>query len=278
MRPERYAYSYAGSGPRRSLKARLWFALLVLLALALLAMTRFEAPAVARLRTQLDAALAPLVQLVNMPLRGTQAFVAQKKALVQAHEKNQELMVENDALRRWQAVAQALKVENDALRALAGYHPSASASYVTAQVIAQSPSAYAGTLMIDAGSAEGLAALQPVVDSYGLIGRVIDVGEHTARVLLLTDSSSHVPVISGNSRQHAILAGTGGALLRMTFVGGDSQTISLGEPVMTTAEGGLIPESVMVGTVFRRDSSGLMVKPLRPLTQAEYVRVMLAKH
>jgi hypothetical protein len=73
------------------------------------------------------------------------------------------------------------------------------------------------------------------------------------------------------------LAGTGDELLRMTFVGGDSQTIALGEPVMTTSEGGLIPDSVMVGTVFRRTNNGLLVKPNRPLASAEYVRVMVAK-
>ncbi len=109
------------------------------------------------------------------------------------------------------------------------------------------------------------------------MGRVVDVGEHTARVLLLSDSSSRVPVISGNSRQHAILAGTGDELLRPTFVGGDSQNIALGEPITTTSEGGLIPDSVMVGTVFRRDANGVLVKPTRPLARAEYVRVMMGK-
>lgn len=277
MRPERYAYNYASGGANRSLKSRIWLVVLVLCAAVLLVMARANSSIVTNIRMQLDGLVAPLMRLVNSPVRGAEAIVANKKSLFNAYEENKQLTAENDTLRHWQAVAEALKAENDNLRKLAQYRPSEDVTYVTAQVIAQSPDAYAGTLMIDAGAAQGLKSLQPVIDSYGLVGRVVDVGEHTARVLLLSDSGSRVPVITSVSRQHAILAGTGDELLRMTFIGGDSQTISLGEAVMTTAEGGLIPETIMIGNVFRRDANGLLVKPVRPLARAEYVRVMMAK-
>lgn len=277
MRPERYAYNYASGGANRSLKSRIWLVVLVLLAVVLLIMARANSSIVTNVRMQLDGLVAPLMRLVNSPVRGAEAIVANKKSLFNAYEENKQLTAENDTLRHWQAVAEALKAENDNLRKLAQYRPSEDVTYVTAQVIAQSPDAYAGTLMIDAGAEQGLKSLQPVIDSYGLVGRVVDVGEHTARVLLLSDSSSRVPVITSVSRQHAILAGTGDELLRMTFIGGDSQTIALGEAVMTTAEGGLIPETIMIGNVFRRDANGLLVKPVRPLARAEYVRVMMAK-
>lgn len=276
MRPERYAYSYAAGGANRSLKSRVWIAALLLLAVVLLVLARAKSPFVDRVRTTLDGVVAPAMKVVNAPVRGAEKIVENKTSLLTTHQDNQRLREENETLRHWQAVAQALKAENDSLRKLSAYRPSENVTYVTAQVIAQSPDAYAGTLMIDGGLAQGLASLSPVIDSYGLVGRLVDVGEHTSRVLLLSDSRSRVPVITVNTRQHAILAGTGDELLRMTFVGGDSKTIELGEPIMTTAEGGLIPESVMVGTVFRRDATGLLVKPIRPLARAEYVRVMIA--
>lgn len=276
MRHERYAYSYAAGGGNRSLKSRAVVAALVLLAVVLLVLARAKSPFVERLRTTLDGVVAPTMKVVNAPVRGAEKVVAEKTSLLTTHQDNQRLREENESLRHWQAVAQALKAENDNLRTLSAYRPSENVTYVTARVIAQSPDAYAGTLMIDGGLAQGLASLSPVIDSYGLVGRLVDVGEHTSRVLLLSDSRSRVPVIAANTRQHAILAGTGDELLRMTFVGGDSSAIQLGEPIMTTSEGGLIPESVMVGTVFRRDATGLLVKPIRPLARAEYVRVMIA--
>lgn len=277
MRPERYAYSYASNTSTRNLASRVWVAVLVLLAVGLLVLSRLHHPLVMNLRAEAGDALRPVLELVTVPVRGVRNMLQNKDALFRAYEENKQLRAENETLRHWQGVAQALKAENESLRALAAYHPVESASYVTAQVIAQSPTAYAGTLMINAGAEQGLISLQPVIDAYGLVGRVVEVGDRTARVLLLSDNASRVPVITGDSRQQAILMGTGEELLRLTFVAGDASKIQLGETVMTTAEGGLIPESIMVGTVFRRDASGLLVKPLRPLARSEYVRVMVAK-
>lgn len=277
MRPERYSYSYGNRGGVKSLRGRAVFAVLVLASVALLIMSRTHYPTLSILRTKVGDVVGPVLETVTVPVQGFRNLIADKDALFKAYEENKQLRAENDTLRHWQAVAQTLKVENDGLRTLAGYRPVEQVEYVTAHVIAQSPNAYAGTLMINAGSAQGIGSLQPVVDASGLVGRTVEVGEHTARVLLLSDASSRVPVITGNTRQHAILAGTGDALLRMTFVGGDPQKIELGEPVMTTSEGGLIPDSVMIGSVFRRDGSGLLVQPVRPLASSEYVRVMVRK-
>ena len=63
----------------------------------------------------------------------------------------------------------------------------------------------------------------------------------------------------------------------MTFVGGDPANIALGEPVVTTEEGDLIPGGILIGTVFRREGSTLLVKPMRPLAQTEYARVIVTK-
>ncbi len=278
MRPERYSYSYnSGAGGGRSLRARAAIGVLVLVALVLLLMARSGNPRLVAMRADLGDFLSPVMETVTIPVRGFRNLIANKKALFNAFEENKQLLEENEKLRQWQSVAQALKAENEALRKLAGYAPVTEVEYVTAQVIAQSPDAYTGTLMINAGSAQGLKSLQPVVDSYGLVGRVVEAGDRTARVLLLSDSSSRVPVVTVNSRARAILAGTGDELLRMTFIVGDEKQIALGESVMTTAEGGLIPESVIIGTVFRRDANGVLVKPVRPLARSEYVRVMVSK-
>lgn len=280
MRPERYSYSYGSNRARggKSLRARAGVAVLLVLAAAMLIMARRDSVRLADIRTELGEWVRPVMETVTIPLQGIHNLIADKRALFTAYEENKKLHEENNSLRRWQTAALALKAENESLRRLANYKPVEEVEYVTAAVIAQSPDAYSGTLMINVGLNQGLRSLQPVIDAYGLIGRLVDVGDTHARVLLLSDATSRVPVITGTSRQHAILAGTGEELLQMTFVGGNPKTIQLGETVMTTSEGGLIPESVAIGTVFRREKSGtLLVKPLRPLVSTEYVRVMVAK-
>lgn len=275
MNRNRYSSSYSYAS-HRSLMARTWMVLLVIIGVTLLVLARSHHPAAAHLRARMLDLVHPMLATLSQPVSGVRSMIAYKHDMLNAMEDNKRLLAENDTLRHWQAVAQALKAENDALRQLSDYQPVEHVSYVTGRVIGQSPSAYAGTLVINAGSAEGVKTLQPVVDAHGLVGRITDVGTTTSRVLLLTDPSSRVPVISATSRQHAILAGTGDALLQLTFIGGDASSIALGETIVTTEEGGLIPGGIIIGTVFRRDSTGLLVKPLRPLADSEYMRVIVS--
>ena len=278
MSRDRYATSYTQASSK-SIITRVLTAVMVIAGVALLFLARGHNPVVSNLKTHIADIVTPTVDWLSQPVSGIRSMVRDKEALLNAFEENVKLREENDTLRRWQSVAQSLKAENDSLRALAKYEPVSQISYITARVSSQSPAGYAASLMINAGAAEGIKTLQPVIDSYGLIGRITEVGDHSSRVLLLSDSTSRIPVVTANTRQHALAAGTGSEdeLLRLSFVGGDSANIPLGEQVATTEEAGLIPGGIVIGTVFRRDKNGLLVKPLRPLAQSEYVRVIATK-
>ena len=63
------------------------------------------------------------------------------------------------------------------------------------------------TVLVDAGAERGVAKGMAAVNERGLVGRVIEVGRRSARVLLLTDFNSRVPVMVEPSRDQAILAG-----------------------------------------------------------------------
>ena len=276
MSRERYSYGDTHAA-RRSWLGRLAVLALLLVGLVLLVLVRMNHPIAGKLRTHLLGAVTPVVTLASKPVEKARNVVNEKNDMLHAYEENKKLRAENDTLRRWQEVAQALKAENESLRALAGYQPVDRARYVTARVVGQSPDSYSASLMLNVGEAAGVKMFQPVIDAYGLMGRVVNVAEKTSQVQLLSDATSRVPVITGTSRQHAILAGTGDDLLRMTFVGGDPAAIALGESVVTTEEGDLIPGGILIGTVFRREGAVLLVKPMRPLAQTEYARVIVTK-
>lgn len=278
MSRDRYAISYAQTSTKPLIQ-RAFTILMVITGVTLLLLARAQNPLVTTMRARIIDIVSPAFNWIAQPVSGVRGLIREKNALFDAFDENNRLRAENDSLRHWQADAASLKAENDALRALAGYQPITHASYITARVTGQSPSSYAAILTINVGAADGIKPLQPVVDAYGLIGRINHLGEHAAQVLLLSDSNSRIPVISATTRQHAILAGTGAgdALLRLTFFEGDSSTIALGDQIVTTEEGGLIPGGIVIGTVFRRDAHGLLVKPLRPLDQSEYVRVVDAQ-
>ncbi len=275
MSRDRYSYSYGGSKSRKPWWNHALAGVLVVVALVLLALSHNTK--VVELRARLLSGVTPALDLVAQPVNGIRGWMRDKDAFFAALDENKRLRDENETLRHWQAVAMALKAENDSLRALSGYHPVENVKYVTARVVGQSARGYGATITLNAGSAEGIAPYQPVVDAQGLIGRIISVGESASQVELLNDAGSRVPVITGTTRKHAILAGNGEDMLRLTFLDGDVKNIQLGEPVVTTEEGALIPGGIWVGTVFKRDAQGLLIQPPRPLAQAEYVRVIVSK-
>lgn len=268
----RYTYSVAHTSARPNTQ-RAIVVLLLVTGVTLLALAHSGNGAVGAMRARMMGILQPALSAISRPVTSVREMVGDVHDLFNTFDENRKLKAENDALRHWQAAALALKAENDSLRALAAYQPVQQVSYATARVISTSAGVFGHSLLIDVGSDDGILDLQPVIDAHGLIGRVTEVNRHSARVLLLSDVLSRVPVVTGTSRQRAILAGTGGDLLRLSFLSADS-SIALGEQVTTTEEGGLIPGGIAIGTVFRHDNSGYLVQPARSLTSPEYVRVV----
>lgn len=275
MARDRYNYHVSRTQAKPATQ-RMVVALLILAGVTLLVLAKAQHPTLLNLRLRMLDMLRPVMTMVSQPVTATRKLATQTGEVLDVAEENRRLRAENETLRHWQSVAQALKAENEALRQLQDYHPVEAASYVTARVIGQSPSTFGQFLTINAGSTDGAKTMQPVVDAYGLVGRTMEVSSHTSRVMLLSDVGSRVPVILGTSRQRAVLAGTGGELLRLSFLG-DGVKPALGETVVTTQEGALIPGGIKVGTVFKRDGDGFLVKAVRPLAQAEYLRVIISQ-
>lgn len=275
MSRDRYNYQVSRTQAKPATQ-RMVIALLIITGITLLILAKAQHPTLLNLRLRMLDMLRPVMTVVSQPVTATRKLATSTGEVLDTAEVNRRLRAENETLRHWQSVAQALKAENEALRQLQGYQPVEAASYVTARVIGQSPSTFGQFLTINAGSTDGAKTMQPVVDAYGLVGRTMEVSDHSSRIMLLSDVGSRVPVILGNSRQRAILAGSGGELLRLSFLG-DNVKPALGESVVTTQEGALIPGGIKVGTVFKKDGNGFLVKPLRPLAQAEYLRVIVSR-
>lgn len=270
MRSRDYSIATAHAKPLRD---RVLVVLLLAAGLTLLILAHGKHASVNQVRAAVMGVVTPVLELVASPASAMQHATADIRSFFATYAENKKLKSENEALRHWQETAQALKAENEALRHLMEYKPVEQVSYVTARVLATSRGDFSQSLTLNVGSDLGVTNLAPVVDAYGVIGRVVDVTPESARVLLLTDVASRLPVVTGTTRQRAILTGTGGELMRLRYLSANT-SLTLGETVTTTQEGGLVPGGMAVGTVFRQDESGYLVKPLRSLTRAEYVRVV----
>ena len=86
------------------------------------------------------------------------------------------------------------------------------------------------------------------MDGIGLVGRVAGVARNSARVLLLTDANSRVPAVIQPSGQRAIVTGDNSARPLVDFIE-NRDAIRPGDRVVSSGDGGVFPEGVLIGSL-----------------------------
>ena len=109
-------------------------------------------------------------------------------------------------------MALALDAENQRLKAELHWLPAQAPAYVTARVVADDGGIYARAVLLSVGPNHFIRKGQIALDERGLVGRVTDVGARSARVLLITDMNSRIPVVLEGAGAQAIMVGTNGPL------------------------------------------------------------------
>jgi rod shape-determining protein MreC len=246
---------------------------LILLSGAMLVAGKTDQTMFDTLRTGLSDAAAPVLDVLSRPLGAAEAAVDRVRGLVAVYQENRRLEEDNQRLLQWQQVAIKLNAENRQLQGLLKVVPDRAVSYVTARVIANSGGAYVRTVMVNAGGDGGLARGQAAITGDGLVGRLTEVGSRAARVLLITDLNSRIPVKLEGSHTSAVLAGDNSERPRLLYVG-TPEAVKIGDRVVTSGEGGVFPPDLPVGMVSAVGPSGPRVEPYVELSQIGYLMVV----
>ena len=252
--------------------ARLTLPVLLVAAFGLTLVGKADVVLAERGRMALADALAPLFEAVAEPLARAHAAGRELLALGSLRDENRRLREENDRLWRWHTVATALDAENTALKAHLRWTPDPAPSWVSARVMADAGGVYARSVLLAAGPNHALTTGQIALDDRGLVGRITELGSRTARVLLLTDMNSRVPVALEGSRGRAILVGANTGRPRLTHWPDDAPPVE-GERVVTSAEAGAFPAGLPVGTVRLTLDGVPEVEPDARLDRLEVVRL-----
>lgn len=246
--------------------------MLIAAAFGLMLLAKADVLLAERARMTLADSLAPIYALVSEPLGDVRAVVNEAEALWALRAENEHLRAENERLRRWQSIALALDAENQRLKANLHWIPDPAPSYVTARVVADAGGVYARAVLLSVGPNHSISKGQIALDERGLVGRVTEVGSRTARVLLITDLNSRIPVILENSRSRAILVGTNGPRPRLIYWS-EGAVPAEGERVVTSAEANAFPANLPVGTVHYSANNVPEVEPAAMLDKLEIVRL-----
>ncbi|MBO9508108.1 rod shape-determining protein MreC [Thalassospira sp. A3_1] len=258
--------------PLRTALHRFAFILLIVSAFGLMLLGKADTVLIERIRAASADLVSPIMNVVSRPAASINELTEQATNLFNLYEQNERLRRENRELLAWQQVARNLSHENARLRDLAGYTSPPPLRLVTTRVIADMGGAYAHSLMVSAGSRDGVSKGQAVMSDEGLVGRVAEAGYQASRVLLITDINSRVPVIVENSRDRAFLSGDNTDRPLLTFLTADA-AVAPGDRILTSGHGGAFPPGIPVGVVSSVSENAVRVAPLFRRHQLEYLRV-----
>jgi rod shape-determining protein MreC len=256
----------------KQLAQRFAFAMLVAASFGLMLLGKADTILIERLRTGANDVLAPLLEAISRPASTMSDFVDNVRNLASIRTENTRLKEENAKLLRWQSTARQMEAENGQLRSLLNFVPGPDTGFVAARVVADSGGAFAHSLLVNSGLRDGVRKGQAVLSGDGLAGRITQAGQHSARVLLLTDLNSRIPVVLEPSRSRAILAGDNSERPRLNYLS-DVVRVSAGERVVTSGHGGVLPPGLPVGLVVQ-GADGFRVEPFVGRHRLDYVRIV----
>lgn len=267
-----------GGSALRLASAKAWlhrgtFILLFGAALALMVLGKADTPLVERARATVTDALSPIMAGLAKPIASARQLYDNARDFWRLREQNATLLAQQERLLQWQTVARQLQAENDALRGLLNLVPEPNATFVTARVVADNGGAFVRTVLVTAGLREGVRKGSVALTGQGLVGRVAEVGEHSARVLLLSDINSRIPVAVERTRDQAILAGDNSDNPRLLYLRHGIALVP-GDRIVTSTAGGAFPPGLPVGIVQAVEEDGVTVQLFVDWDRLEYLRLV----
>jgi rod shape-determining protein MreC len=259
--------------PIKAIGQRFALPVLVFASVAMIVLGKADALLFDRLRTTFGDIVSPALGILSEPVAAVDRMVARARDLIDLYDENGRLRQDNVRLMQWQQAAQQLSTENARLRDLLKLAPEPSASFVSARVIANSGGTFVRSILVAAGTGDGVTRGQAAVTGDGLVGRVTETGERASRVLLITDLNSRIPVAVGGSRERAVLAGDNSSQAHLIYLPGRSP-VAVGDRVVTSGNGGVFPPDLPVGIVAAIEDGIILVEPYAELSRLDYVRIV----
>ncbi|MDR2613652.1 MAG: rod shape-determining protein MreC [Deltaproteobacteria bacterium] len=141
-----------------------------------------------------------------------------------------------------------LRAENARLRRLLDYRERAGSRFRAARIIAWEPGPFYQSVVLGAGSDDGVYLEAAVVTVEGIVGRVTEVSPGFSKVLLLTDLSSGVDAFISRNRVNGLLTGAGPGRLHLDYVR-KAEDVRLGDTAVSSGLDGIFPAGLALGTV-----------------------------
>lgn len=252
---------------------RLLVGLLVLFMLATFLIWRIDNPRVERFRMMVIDAVVPNFDWAMAPVTGIANLLSDFQSYQRLAQQNVDLRRELQDMKSWREAAIQLDQENARLRDLINVRLDPQLTRITGVVIADSGSPFRQSVLLNVGARDGILDGWPAMDGIGLVGRISGVGDETSRVILITDTSSRIPVTIQPSGQRAILAGDNTINPLLQFIE-DPDLVKPGDRIVTSGDGGVFPADLLVGQLARGTDGRMRTRLSADLERLEFLRVL----
>lgn len=230
---------------------------LILLAFSIAAPNSFK-----DLRSLALDATAPLMVPLHEVTATVEGLASGAGNYWDAAHQNAALKRQNQAMRGQLSTARAIIQENRQLKAALQLRERTAEAVAAGRLVGsslQSPRRFA---ILSAGARDGVRAGMPVRAAQGLIGRIIDTGTFTSRILLVSDRSNIVPARLLRTGQPVISQGLGDGTVELKPIEVGHNPFRRGDIAVTSGTGGLYPPLVPVARVIRIEGDNAIAVPL----------------
>lgn len=215
---------------------------------------------------------APLLEAASIPAIEARRAVERVQTYAALFSELDRLKQENEELKQWEWRTKLLERKVSQLRSLLNAVEEPGLAYATGRVIADARGPFVRSALINLGREDGVRIGYAVINGDGLIGRTVDAGASVARVLLLNDLNSRIPVLVGPTGVRGLVAGDNSAELQLDFLA-EGARIYAGDEVYTSGSDGVLPRGLRVGAV-TGSPGAFKVRPYAELNSLDAVSVL----
>ena len=245
---------------------------LYFLCAVLLVLSRIGHGVIADTRDGLVDLSAPLLEAASLPAIEARRAMERVRSYTAAFDEIDRLKDENDELKQWEWRTKLLERKVAHLRSLLNAVEEPGLAFATGRVIADARGPFVRSALINLGRKDGLRIGYAVINGDGLVGRTVDAGDSVARVLLLSDLNSRIPVLVGPAGVRGLASGDNSSELQLDFLP-DGAAVYAGDEVYTSGSDGTLPRGLKVGVV-AGSADALKVKPYAGLNSLHAVSVL----
>lgn len=239
----------------------------------LLAISLADPSAFGALRGLGGDAAVPASRVADAGKRGSEGLYEGLRGYLAAGRQNAHLQRELKAAKVRLVEAKALADENRRLKALLNLAEADRRPVAMARLVNSTSSSLRRFATLSAGSSRGVQIGMPVRSPLGLVGRVVETGSISARVLLITDPESVVPVRRARDGVSAFAQGRSDGLLNVRLINLGINPLKPGDTFVTSGSGGLYWPGVAVAVVTAVTRDGAIARVLSDPSATDFVAV-----